>query len=58
MPTRTIEAVQARPGWDALDAVQNGRIYPFNDDLASRPGPRLVDGLEELARLLHPEVFK
>lgn len=54
----TVESVSARPGWDALDAVVNGRVYPFNDDLASRPGPRLVDGLEELAKLLHPEVFK
>ncbi len=54
----TVEAVQSRPGWEALDAVQNGRVYPFNDDLVSRPGPRLVDGLEALARLLHPEVFE
>ena len=54
----TVEAVQSRPGWEALDAVQNRRVYPFNDDLVSRPGPRLVDGLEELARLLHPEVFE
>jgi iron complex transport system substrate-binding protein len=54
----TVESVKARPGWDALDAVKNDQVYPFNDDLASRPGPRLVDGLEELARLLHPEVFE
>lgn len=54
----TVEAVQSRPGWEALDAVQNRRVYPFNDDFVSRPGPRLVDGLEELARLLHPEVFE
>jgi iron complex transport system substrate-binding protein len=32
-------------------------VYPFNDDLASRPGPRIVLGLETLARLLHPELF-
>ncbi len=54
----TVDAVKARPGWDALDAVKNNQVYPFNDDLTSRPGPRLVDGLEELARLLHPELFK
>jgi iron complex transport system substrate-binding protein len=54
----TPEAVAQRTGWSALSAVQNEQIYPFNDDLASRPGPRLVDGLEELARLLHPEVFQ
>ncbi|MCC6298707.1 MAG: ABC transporter substrate-binding protein [Anaerolineales bacterium] len=54
----TAEAVQARAGWDALDAVKNGNIFPFDDNLVSRPGPRLVDGLEQLAKLLHPELFK
>jgi iron complex transport system substrate-binding protein len=54
----TIESVAARAGWADLSAVKEGRVYPFNDDLVSRPGPRLVDGLEELAKLLHPELFK
>lgn len=54
----TPEQVIARPGWDALSAVKEGRVYAFNDDLVSLPGPRLVDGLEELARLLHPELYK
>jgi iron complex transport system substrate-binding protein len=38
-------------------AVASGRVYKMNDDHLSRPGPRSVDGLEELARALHPEVF-
>jgi iron complex transport system substrate-binding protein len=38
-------------------AALHGRVYKINDDLLSRPGPRSVDGLEELARSLHPEVF-
>ncbi|RME87579.1 MAG: cobalamin-binding protein [Anaerolineae bacterium] len=54
----TVESVKERPGWEALQAVQNDRIYPFDDNLVSRPGPRLVDGLEALAALLHPELFK
>ncbi|MFH1906713.1 MAG: cobalamin-binding protein [Chloroflexota bacterium] len=54
----TPEKVSARPGWEALSAVQNGRIFPFDDNLVSRPGPRLVDGLEALAKLLHPDLFK
>jgi iron complex transport system substrate-binding protein len=36
-------------------AVLNNRVYKINDDYLSRPGPRLVDGLVELARALHPE---
>jgi iron complex transport system substrate-binding protein len=54
----TPETLKARSGWDTLDAVKNSRIFPFNDDLVSRPGPRLVDGLEALAKLLHPELFR
>jgi len=52
----TVESIGQRPGWDALAAVKNGAVYPFDDNLVSRPGPRLVDGLEEFARLIHPEV--
>jgi iron complex transport system substrate-binding protein len=39
-------------------AVVNGRVFRINDDHLDRPGPRLVDGLEEMARALHPEAFK
>jgi len=54
----TPDSLKHRTGWGGLAAVQNGQIYPFDDNLVSRPGPRLVDGLEALAKLLHPEVFK
>lgn len=39
-------------------AVLNNRIYRINGDYLSRPGPRLVDGLEQIARSLHPEAFQ
>jgi iron complex transport system substrate-binding protein len=54
----TPESVATRAGWESISAVVEDRIYPFNDDLASRPGPRMVDGLEAMARLIQPEVFK
>jgi iron complex transport system substrate-binding protein len=38
-------------------AVLQGRVYKINDDHLARPGPRLVDGLEEMARALHPDAF-
>lgn len=38
-------------------AVANGHVYKINDDHLSRPGPRAIDGLEELAHALHPEAF-
>lgn len=54
----TPELVAQRPGWENLSAVKNGNVLPFNDDLVSRPGPRLVDALEELAKLLRPGLFE
>ncbi|MDQ2692746.1 MAG: ABC transporter substrate-binding protein, partial [Chloroflexota bacterium] len=50
----TPESIAGRPGWGNLSAVKNEQVFPFNDDLVSRPGPRLVDALEELAKLLRP----
>ena len=54
----TPEDVAARAGWEAIAAVRDGQVHPFDDNLVSRPGPRMVDGLEELAKLLHPELFQ
>ena len=39
-------------------AMLNGRVYKINDDYLARPGPRVIDGLEAMARALHPEAFK
>ena len=54
----TPEAVAAREGWDGLTAVKTNNVFPFDDNLVSRPGPRLVDGLEAMAQFLHPELFE
>jgi len=52
----TADAVRAREGWGNLKAVQSGAIYPIDDNLISRPGPRVVGGLEALAKIIHPEL--
>lgn len=44
--------VKARPGWERVRAVRQGRVYAVPEELFGRPGPRLVDGLELLAGLL------
>ncbi len=54
----TVESVAARSGWGALSAITNDQVYPFNDDHMTRPGPRLINALEELAELLHPDLFQ
>ncbi|MBD0305704.1 MAG: cobalamin-binding protein [Nitrospiraceae bacterium] len=43
--------------WTTVSAVQHGRVLRISADLLNRPGPRIIDGLEVLARLLHPDVF-
>jgi len=54
----TPESVAARPGWDVIAAVKENALYPIDPNMMSVPGPRLVDALEETARLLHPELFE
>jgi len=58
---RTIQesaVLRKLPGWNHLPAVKNGHVYGVNGSaFFSRPGPRLVDGLEILARIIHPEIF-
>jgi iron complex transport system substrate-binding protein len=54
----TVESVSQRPGWENLTAVKEGRVFAFDDNLVSRPGPRLVDGLEALAELLRPGILE
>lgn len=55
---QTPAMVRARPGWDVIDAIRQNHVYPINSDYLSRPGPRLIDGLEQLAKIIHPELFK
>jgi iron complex transport system substrate-binding protein len=50
-------AVADRPGWAEVAAVRSRRLHAVLEPHFGRPGPRLVDGLAELARLLHPERF-
>ena len=41
-----------------VDAMRNNRIYKISDaNLIERPGPRIVYGLEELSKILHPDIF-
>jgi iron complex transport system substrate-binding protein len=53
---RTFEELRERRGWRVLDAVRNRRVAIVSDSV-QRPGPRLVDDIEDLARQLHPEAF-
>ena len=54
---REIPWLAAQPGWTDLPAVCSGEVYLIDHSTLSRPGPRVVDGLELLAQLTHPELF-
>jgi iron complex transport system substrate-binding protein len=57
-PEAALAAVSSRPGWADLAAVADGRVVPYTDDIVTtRPGPRVIDGLEALARAIHPDRF-
>lgn len=47
-----------RAGWSVVDAVKEGRVYALDPDLISRPGPRILDGVETLAKTFYPERFQ
>lgn len=55
---RDLSLLASRPGWASLPAVAAGEVYAVHGGAYfSRPGPRLVDGVEILAEILHPEIF-
>ncbi len=52
------EQVYARSGWTEVKAVKNKEVYDVNSDTVTRPGPRLIDGLREIAKAVYPDVYK
>jgi iron complex transport system substrate-binding protein len=55
---RELERITEHPAWPDLPAVRTGRVYAFDAaSYFSRPGPRLVDGVAQLAAALHPQLF-
>lgn len=55
---QTPEQVMERAGWKQITAVKTGRVYVVDPNLANRAGPRVVDGLDMVAKMLHPEKYK
>jgi iron complex transport system substrate-binding protein len=53
----SIETLQARPGWESLQAIANNKVFAMTDeqnDVANRPGPRLAEVVRLFAQMLHP----
>lgn len=51
------EMMLQRSGWEGIPALRDQRIYVIDDDIFTRPGPRLVEAIEEAAMLFYPELF-
>jgi len=49
--------ILSRPGWDQIEAVKNDRVHAVTNDPLVRVGPRLTDGLKEIAAAIHPDLF-
>jgi iron complex transport system substrate-binding protein len=54
----TVESLKQRPGWGVIDAVRNNRVCVVDPDIVSRPGPRIVDALDLLAKCMYPQIFQ
>jgi iron complex transport system substrate-binding protein len=52
-----LEALRSRSEWRGIKAVKEGRVFLLEDDLVSRPGPRAVQGLLQIAEALYPDKF-
>jgi iron complex transport system substrate-binding protein len=57
VPT-TPEGLAERSGWGEIAAVKQGAVFGIDANWVDRPGPRLVDALEAMARYIHPELFE
>ncbi|MFC7167361.1 cobalamin-binding protein [Halospeciosus flavus] len=54
---RDVDELREREGWDNLSAVQDDAVYAMDGDVINCPSPRLVDALETIGYLLHPDYF-
>jgi iron complex transport system substrate-binding protein len=53
----TVEDIKSRSPYSSLQAVQEDKVFVINDDLVNRPGPRIVEGVREIAETIHPDAF-
>lgn len=55
---KTVESIKTRPGYEAINAIRNDKVYLLEPNIVSRPGPRIVEALELVAKTLHPDLFE
>jgi iron complex transport system substrate-binding protein len=55
--TGSFDSLASRDGWNSITAVKNNAMYLVNADALNQPGPRQVEALEAMAKMIHPEIF-
>lgn len=53
-----LNSLKGRAGWDKISAVKNNRLFAIDPNLTNRPGPRVAEGIELIAKILYPDLFK
>jgi len=53
----SLENIEIRTGWNTISAVQNDRVFLLDENIVSRPGPRIINALGLIAKNLYPEIF-
>ena len=55
---KTAEDIFAREGYENIEAIKTGQLFMLNQDIISRPGPRIIEAFESMAAAIHPEAFE
>ena len=56
--TDPVGEIKGRPGWQDLTAIQNGDVYLLDEELLTRPGPRIGQAVQAVAEIAYPEIFR
>jgi len=53
-----VEEIKARASWENIEAIRNGNVHFLDSDITSRPGPRIAEAVELVAKTAYPDLFK
>lgn len=56
--SNAVKQIKERAKWQQMNALKNGKVFDVDSNKMSRPSPRITQGLKEVAKILHPELFK
>ncbi len=52
-----VDNIKTRNGWESIEAIKNDRVISLDNNIISRQGPRIIDGLEMIAQAIYPDLF-